>query len=234
LQQTIVLRTTFLLTGENGTGKSILLGHFVHQQLDLKRYHPLIVTQASLSGSGLLAYLLEKLGARPGLGRSHNLPRLEKAFAQLGTQVPVIVLDEAQYYDHRALEEIRLLQEHNLQRQRQFALILAGDPYFLGRLHMQANRALMSRIAINLQLGKLDTDQSAAYLVHHLKEAGLSPEVLTDGATELLAAAADGSARVLKHLARAAWLEASAGQANEILAQHVQAVLPQVPAALSS
>jgi type II secretory pathway predicted ATPase ExeA len=59
LQQTIVLRTTFLLTGENGTGKSILLGHFVHQQHDLKRYHPLIVTQASLSGIGfLLAYLL--------------------------------------------------------------------------------------------------------------------------------------------------------------------------------
>jgi general secretion pathway protein A len=233
LKQTVALRTTMLLSGENGAGKSILLGHFAHQQLNAKVHRPLIVTQASLSGSGLLAYLLEKLGVRPGLGRSHNLPRIENALAQLGSITPVIILDEAQRYEHRALEEIRLLQEHNLTRQRQFALILCGDPYFLGRLHMQAHRALLSRIAVNLQVPKLDTEQSAAYLHHHLQQAGLVAETLSEQALELLTAAADGSARVLKHLARAAWLEASQQRAAQIEAQHVQTILPRVPAALS-
>jgi general secretion pathway protein A len=234
LKQTVALRTTMLLSGENGAGKSILLGHFAHQQLNAKVHRPLIVTQASLSGSGLLAYLLEKLGVRPGLGRSHNLPRLENALARLGSLTPVIILDEAQRYEHRALDEVRLLQEHNLALQRQFALILSGDPHFLGRLHMQAHRALLSRIAVHIQVPKLDTEESAAFLHHHLQKAGLVADVLADQALELLTAAADGSARVLKHLARAAWLEASRQRATQIEAPHVQAILPTVPAALGA
>lgn len=234
LQQTLALRTTLLLTGENGSGKSHLLGHFVHRQMDLKRHHPLIITQATLSGSGLLAYLLEKLGVQPGLGRSHNLPRLEKAFVQLGSLTPVIILDEAQHYDHKTLEEIRLLQERNLERQRQFALILAGDPFFLRRLHMQAHRALLSRIAVNLQLPKLGFEEGVGYLQHHLKSAGMSDSAISTQAVELLTAAADGNARVLKNLARAAWLQASEQRASEIEASHVQSVLSQVPAALTA
>lgn len=233
LQQSAALRTSMLLTGESGSGKSAIMGHWA-RHLDPKRYQPLIITQSTVSGTGLLALLLEKLGGEPGLGRGKNLPRIEKAFAQLAHVIPVIILDEAQHYTSAALEEIRLLQGLNLTQQRHFAMILAGDGYFLKRLRLQSNRALLSRIAISEHLEKLDHEQTRGYLNHHMESAGLSKEAIEEEALELLSAACDGNARVLKNLSRAAWIAASEAGATQIQAIHVRKALPRVPSAISA
>jgi general secretion pathway protein A len=233
LQQCATLRTSMLLTGESGSGKSAMMGHWA-RHLDPKRHQPLIITQSTVSGTGLLALLLEKLGGEPGLGRSKNIPRIEKALAQLGHVTPIIILDEAQHYTSAALEEIRLLQGLNLTRQRHFAMILAGDSYFLKRLRLQSNRALLSRIAITEHLEKLDHEQSHAYLHHHLDTAGLSTDAIESEALELLSAACNGNARVLKNLSRAAWIAACEKGDTRITAVHVQIALPRVPSAISA
>ena len=69
LQQTAALRSVMLLCGDNGVGKSALVSHWV-STLEPKAYCPLVITQATLSGSGLLAVLLGKLGQPGGLLRS--------------------------------------------------------------------------------------------------------------------------------------------------------------------
>lgn len=61
LQQTAALRSLMLLCGDNGVGKSALVGHWL-QSLEPKAYLPLVITQATLSGNGLLAVLLNRLG----------------------------------------------------------------------------------------------------------------------------------------------------------------------------
>jgi general secretion pathway protein A len=233
LQQTATMRTSMLITGESGSGKSALLGNWAHQ-LDPKRHHPLIITQSTVSGSGLLSLLLEKLGGEPGLGRAKNLPRIERALAQLGHVTPVIILDEAQHYSNAALEEIRLLQGLNLSRQRHFGLLLAGDGHFLKRLKLQTHRPLLSRIALSETLESLDHEQSLSYLKHHLESAGLSETAIAPSALELISAASDGNARILKNLSRAAWLSASESGATQITTEHVQSALPRVPSAISA
>jgi len=230
LHQTAALRSVMLLTGDNGVGKSTLLGHFVGS-LESKAYLPLLITQATLSATGLLAVLLSKLGQKSSQFRSRNLARLEESLKELGRVIPVLVLDDAQQYPPGALEEIRLLSGLNLTRQPLFALILMGDLYLQETLRLQHHRALYSRIAAFSQLSALESSQIQPYLIHGLRQVGLERPCLAPAAVDLLASASAGIPRLLNLLARAAWIAAAQEQANSIEPEHVQTALQLVPAA---
>ncbi len=230
LNQTAALRSLMLLSGDNGVGKSALAAHWL-ASLETKAYLPLVITQATLSASGLFAVLLRKLGQSSSLYRSRNLDRLENALKELGRITPILVLDEAQQYGPGALEEIRLLLGLNLPRQPVFALILLGDPYLQDTLRLQQHKALYSRISVHCQLGALERLQIEPYLMHHLRQAGLERPCLATAAVDLLASASRGVPRLLNLLARAAWLAAAQATANTIGPEHVQRALEMVPAA---
>jgi len=190
-----------------------------------------VITQATLSGSALLAVLLGKFGQKPGLHRSRNLARLEESLKELGRITPVLILDDAQDYPPGALEEVRLLLGLNLSRQPVFALILVGDLHFQDALRMAHYRSLYSRIAARIQLDPLDRQAVEAYLVHALSQVGLDRPCLSPAALDLLAAASGGVPRLLNLLARSAWIAAARAELNTIEAEHVQSALRLVPAA---
>jgi AAA domain len=101
-------RGPFFWAGENGVGKSALAGRWL-RSLEPKLYCPVCITQASLTGIGLLGLFLQKLGKGPNHQRSASLKLLEEAFGELGRLIPVLLLDEAQNYASSALEEVRML-----------------------------------------------------------------------------------------------------------------------------
>jgi AAA domain len=115
------------------------------RSLEPKAYFPVCITQASLTGIGLLSLFLQKLGKAPMQKRSASLKLLEEAFGELGRIIPVLLLDEAQNYAMSALEDIRMLLGLNLPEQPAFALILVGDPYLLSTLRLRSHRALYSK-----------------------------------------------------------------------------------------
>jgi type II secretory pathway predicted ATPase ExeA len=230
LDQTAALRSIMLLCGDNGVGKSALACHWVGS-LEPKAYCPLVITQATLSGSGVLAVLLSKLGQKPSLHRSRNLSRLEDTLKELGRITPVIVLDDAQDYPPGSLEEVRLLLGLNLPRQPVFALVLIGDLYLQDTLRLAHHRSLYSRIGARAQLDVLDRPAVEAYLVHALAQVGLQRPCLAAASVDLLASASGGSPRLLNLLARHAWIAAAAAQANSMEPEHIQAALQMVPAA---
>ena len=231
LQQAAALRSVMLLSGDNGVGKSLLVAQWL-KALPAKAYMPVVITQASLSASGLLCAIVAKLGRTPSMRRSQNLIEVEESLSRLGRIIPVIVLDEAQNYTPSAMEEVRLLLGLNLPPQPVFALILIGDNYLLDTLRLQSRRPLFSRIALSYQISPLSHSQVEEYLAHATAQAGLQRSCFEPAAIELLAAASDGVLRTLNLLARAAWVEASRQQATLISPQHVQQALRLVPAAL--
>ncbi len=228
-QQTAALRSVLLLTGDNGVGKSAFLAHSL-AALEPKVYVPVVLTHATLSGSGILAVLLHRLGKKPSIFRSRNLTLLEETFRELGRLTPVLALDEAQLYPLGALEEIRLLLGLNLARQPLFALVLAGDLYLQDTLRLQQHKALYSRIAAQAQLLPLEPAQVEAYLRHGLQQVGVERPALTPAAVSLLASASAGLPRSLNLLARSAWLAAAQAGAPQIGPEHVQDALAAVPA----
>jgi len=228
LSQTAALRSVMLLCGPNGVGKSALVGRWM-RSLDGRLFHPVCLTQATLSGTAILAALATKLGKPVSFGRQRNLQLLEEALGELERRILVLILDEAQNYSQPSLEEVRLLLGLNLPEQPTFALVLIGDEYLLASLKLRNQRALFSRLACQVQLAPWTPAQCAQYLNVGLSAVGLSCAVLEPAATELLASASGGLPRSLCLLARAAWIAAATDKAQKILSVHVQTALQQVP-----
>ena len=230
LDETAALRATMVLYGDNGVGKSLLIRSWL-PTLDPKRYRPVVITHATLTGIGLMASLLLKLGCPVSHLRSRNLATLEEAVTQMGRQIPVLVLDEAQLYSHDALEEVRLLLGLSLPAQPLFALILVGDNYLLDTLRLQSRKALYSRIAYSFQLLPLEPASAEKYLAQQLADVGITRSCFDEPALQMLITAADGIPRTLNLVARAAWIEASRVHADMINPDHLRSAIHRVPGA---
>ena len=96
LESTAALRGVMLLTGAPGSGKSTLLKTWM-RGLEPKRHLPLLITQSSLSASGVLEILLAKLGERPRFKRSASLLLLEKHLADIDPLTLVLILAGDEY-----------------------------------------------------------------------------------------------------------------------------------------
>jgi len=227
LSQTAALRSVLLLCGPNGVGKSALVGRWM-RSLDERLFHPVCLTQATLSGSGILGSLATKLGKPCSFRRERNLQLIEQALEELERCILMLVLDETQNYAHSSLEEVRLLLSLNLPEQPAFALILIGDEYLLSSLTLRNHRALYSRLACQVSLPAWNGSQCAQYLASALVAAGLSTQVLEAPAGELLSSASGGLPRSLNLLARAAWISVVIQGAQKITVVYVQSVLETV------
>lgn len=228
LDHAAALRTPLLLCGPNGVGKSALVGHWM-RALDTRVHLPLALTHASLSGSSLLAWLVQRLGKASSFRREGNLQRLETALRELERRSLVLILDDAQNYAPSALEEIRLLLGLNLPEQPLFTLLLLGDDYLLGTLRLRHQRALYSRLGAHHRVEPWAQSRCLEYMESALRAVGLSATVLAPAAGERLAAASGGLPRSLQLLARAAWLAAATSERQQILTEDVQRALDQVP-----
>lgn len=230
LEVTAALRGVMMLSGQPGAGKSTLLKNW-SSRLEPKRYQPLLITQSSLSATGVLEMLLGKLGERPRFKRSANLMVLEKHLAEMEPLTLVVILDDAQNYPASALEEIRLLLGLGGRQRSAFALVLLGDEYLLGSLRLSVQRALFSRISASAVLAPLPREEIAAYLNWHVSHAGLERDIFSPAAIDLLAEASEGNPRTLNLLAQAAWIASARSAAVSIEPAHVHTALRQVPAA---
>lgn len=228
LNQCSALRSALLISGPNGVGKSELVRRWINS-LDARLFVPLVFTQATLSGSSLLASVCQKLGKLLVYRRERQLQLIEEALVELDQRIPIIILDEAQNYTHSALEEIRLLLGLNLPAQPAFALILVGDQYLLNTLKLRHHRALYSRLGSHLSLPIWEAQQSAQSLQSSLLAAGLTSSALQESAQQLLISAAGGLPRSLQLLAQAAWIAAATSGAQSISHEHVQKALDSVP-----
>jgi len=230
LDTTAALRGVMVLTGSPGTGKSTLAKTWM-AGLEPKRHLPLLITQSSLTATGVLEILLAKLGERPRFKRSANLMILEKHLADIDPLTLVLILDDAQNYPGPALEELRLLLGLGGRARSAFALVLLGDEYLLGSLRLSVQRALYSRISAAAQLRPLPREDIASYLDWHVSHAGLERDIFAGAAIDLLAEASEGNPRTLNLLARAAWITAARAGSSSIEAEHIHTALRQVPAA---
>jgi general secretion pathway protein A len=230
LETTAALRGVMLLTGAPGAGKSTLTKTWM-AALEPKRYLPLLITQSSLSATGVLEILLSKLGERPRFRRSVNLLLLEKHLADIDPVTLVLALDDAQNYPGPALEEIRMLLGLGGRQRSAFALVLLGDEYLLGSLKLSVQRALFSRISSAAVLAPLAREEIGAYLNWHVSRAGLERDIFAPASIDLLAEASQGNPRTLSLLAQAAWIAAARVAAQSVEPEHVHAALRQVPSA---
>jgi type II secretory pathway predicted ATPase ExeA len=196
-----------LLTGAPGTGKTLLC-HVLLERLGAEVSSAFLTNAHVRDRVGLLQAILYDLSL-PYEARAEQELRLALTDHLLKTYAAgrrtVLLIDEAQHLDPDLLEELRLLGNLEARDGKAVQVVLVGQPALRDTLARSELMALRQRLAVRPSLEPLDLQESADYLLHHLRSAGGQPErIITDEALELLARGTHGLPRLLNQAGRQA------------------------------
>jgi type II secretory pathway predicted ATPase ExeA len=208
-----------LLTGETGTGKTLLC-HCLLERLATDAATAFLTAGHYAGVAGLLQSILFDL-SQPYLGLAEQDMRLALTDFLLKTfkegRRTVLVIDEAHHLDVSLLEEVRLWGNLEAQAGKVFQVVLVGPPALATHLQAPELASLRQRLVVRASVEPLPLHEAADYLFHHLRVAGGRPErILGDEAAELLARQSRGVPRVLNQVAHQALALASDAGSAEV------------------
>ncbi|MGA8151656.1 MAG: AAA family ATPase [Terriglobales bacterium] len=164
-----------VLTGEVGTGKTLLLRCLL--QL-LKRSNDVAyayVFNGRLTPLEFLQYVVADFGmAASGKNKSELLQQLAAFLIARGQKklTTVLVVDEAHHLSADILEEIRLLTNLETAEEKLLQILLVGQPELDEKLDSVELRQLKQRISFRSQLSPLDLGETKGYIERRLQLAG--------------------------------------------------------------
>lgn len=228
LDQLVAVHASGVLHGPNGVGKSTLLYHW-SARLSPKQYRIVRLAHSSLMGSDLLRHLVRLGGKPPAYKKGDNVALLTELWQEWAPAWPVLIIEEAQDLAIAALEELRLLTCARSDASPPFSLILCGDADLLGRLELNVNRALVSRLGFCLHLTPWPAEGFGEYLRQRLAEVGIHTSPFEPAAETLLLQAAAGIPRVLNALLQRAMEQAALANRRIVNSGDVQTALDSLP-----
>jgi general secretion pathway protein A len=193
-----------LVTGEPGTGKSVVLRLLAERLEQL----PDVEVGALSRPQGNLADFYRELGDLFSVPlRPHNRWAGSKVLRERWQQHfdatlahPVLLIDEAQEMHPTVLNELRLLASARFDSRNLLTVVLAGDARLTEQLRHEALLPLGSRIRIRLALEPATPEELLACLRHLCATAG-NAKLMTPALMQTLSEHALGNRRVLVNTA---------------------------------
>lgn len=172
-----------LLTGEVGTGKTVLINQLV-KMLDLDT----IVTSVpdpDLESLDFFKVLAEGFGFKePFKSKGGFLLQLREFLLKSyeDKQRVLLIIDECQRLNDKLLEEIRLLSNIELHDRKLINIFFVGQSEFFDIISDPRNRAVTQRIALKYNIDPLDEKETAEFIHHRLSVAGTEKKIFTKDA----------------------------------------------------
>jgi type II secretory pathway predicted ATPase ExeA len=167
-----------VLTGEVGTGKTLLLRCLLGLLKESKDIAYAYLFNGRLSPTEFLQYILADFGL-PAAGKSkfELLLDLGHFLASRGAMkmTTVLIVDEAHHLSAEILEEVRLLSNLETTNDKLLQIVLVGQPELDDKLDSVGLRQLKQRIAVRTQLAALNGDETRRYIERRLQIAGHDP-----------------------------------------------------------
>jgi MSHA biogenesis protein MshM len=216
------------ITGEIGTGKTLLCRRFLHTVADdvITCYLP----NPDLTPRTLLLTLAEELGETLPASADHytlhkTLNRRLLELAEGGWRI-IVCLDEAQALSAPSLEALRLLSNLETEKRKLMQVVLFGQPELDARLRQPDLRQLRQRIAFAYRLEGMSSVEVGRYVEHRLRVAGhVGAPLFTAAAVRQLRRASAGTPRLVNILAHKALLATFGEGAATAEARHVRAAM---------
>jgi len=167
-----------VLTGEVGTGKTLLLRCLLGLLKESKDVAYAYLFNGRLSPTEFLQYILSDFGLHAtGKSKYELLLDLGHFLASRGSRkmTTVLIVDEAHHLSADILEEVRLLSNLETTDDKLLQIVLVGQPELDEKLDSVELRQLKQRIAVRTQLGALDADETKRYIEQRLQIAGEEP-----------------------------------------------------------
>jgi general secretion pathway protein A len=189
-----------MLTGEVGTGKTILLRKLM-RQLDTTAQF-IFISSSHITSYGLVELILQDLGLvskeKNRLEMLHELHAYLLEQLQKGRAVALLI-DEGQNLSDDALEGLCSLSNLETEEEKLLQIVLVGQPEVATRLSKSSFRRIKQRIAIHHRLQSLQTiGEVEDYMRHRLRVAGYDgPEIFNREAIEAVWYYSAGTPRLI-------------------------------------
>ena len=187
-----------LLTGDVGTGKTVLLNRLIGEiegtaivasltdpRLDIQDFFYLLAAEFNMkmefSSKGEFLIQFKQFLLR----------------AESEKQKPLLIIDEAQRLSHELLEQIRLLSNIELNHKKLLNIFFVGQSEFNEMLLEERNRAVRQRITLRYNIEPLTENEIHHYIRHRLKIAGVTNEIFTAEANREIYAFTSGYPRLI-------------------------------------
>ncbi len=164
-----------VVTGEVGTGKTLLLRCLLRLLKESKDIAYAYVFNGRLSPTEFLQYILSDLGLQAsGKNKSELLLELGQFLVSRGAKrlTTVLIVDEAHLLSEDILEEIRLLSNLETADDKLLQIVLVGQPELDYKLDSLGLRQLKQRIGLRAHLAPLEITETEAYIEKRLQIAG--------------------------------------------------------------
>jgi len=164
-----------VLTGEVGTGKTLLLRCLLRLLKESKDVAYAYLFNGRLSPTEFLQYIVSDFGLPvSGKNKSDLLFDLGQFLVSRGSRkmTTVLIVDEAHHLSSEILEEVRLLSNLETDDDKLLQIVLVGQPELDEKLDSVGLRQLKQRIAVRTHLGSLDADETRRYIEQRLQIAG--------------------------------------------------------------
>jgi general secretion pathway protein A len=188
-----------LVTGEVGTGKTILLRKLMRDLEATVKF--VFVSSSDLSSDGLLPLVAHELGLAKRKSRFEVIQELRGHLLEQirnGNTVALLI-DDAQNLSERALESLCSLSNLETDNEKLLQIVLVGQPELMTILSKFSLRQIKQRIAIQHRLNGLQTlSEVEHYIRQRLQVAGYNgPEIFTQEALEAIFRYSSGSPRLV-------------------------------------
>jgi type II secretory pathway predicted ATPase ExeA len=224
-----------VLTGDSGTGKTLLLHHLAQslgEGVTLAMVASVPPHAGDLLRWVLAAFGLEAEEGGPACQHRRLLDHLRQAHTQ-GRRA-VLVVDEAQGLGEPALQQLRMLANVNAEGACLLQIALAGQPALRRALQRPGLASFVQRISVDCHLQPFDRAGTVTYIRHRLAVAGGDPELFDEEAARAAHYFARGVPRLINGLCDLALVLAYAeDRARVELATVVEAALARLQGGLS-
>lgn len=191
-----------MLTGEYGSGKTILSRIVIDELIKGKIYEVALITHPKLTPVQFIEEIIYQLtnshasGSKPKL--LHTMQDIIYKNFNEGKRT-VILIDEAQIIGSSdTFEELRLFLNFQLNDKFLLTLILIGQPELLPKI--KAIPQLDQRLGIKYHLSCLNSDETETYIKHRLSVAGSQREIFTKEAIDVVYSYAEGLPRKINNV----------------------------------
>ena len=221
-----------LLCGGTGSGKTYLT-RLLLQELD-EQYSPVVfVYYPFLTPTELVAFIAAELGAdeqdlrheQGGFDQTLRLFQDRLHFYAEQHRHPIIVIDEAHLIEEqRVFQTLQMLL--NYREDSPFTLIISGQQSLLNRLTRLPE--LNERIGVKSLIHSFSREETAQYVAHRLRVAGLTDSVFDDAAIHEIHELSGGVPRRINRIADLSLLVGFADGMKSLTTKEVDSVAEEI------
>jgi general secretion pathway protein A len=163
----------FILTGEVGTGKTMMINTLINRLPN--DYRVAKIYHTALNPKGLIQNICKEFGLEYiNIPISQLILKIQDflKWTHNSGEKSLLILDEAQDLNIETLEEVRLLSNFESNHKRILQIFLVGQQEMEAKLATQNLRQFRERISLRYKLTKLDREETYRYIAHRLAIAG--------------------------------------------------------------